>query len=134
MFLWIKTVYTKKGFDALFFVLFFNFGRNSNLLIYSFNNMIPIHPDSLTKVEMKILKTDSKQDADYKNLLSNQLSWCNAHRSTILNQAQKLYQTITQGKAWDHLAGRCCNFALDERQLILYCQEKSGQFPNTFII
>ena len=28
----------------------------------NFNNMIPVHPGSLKKVEMKILETDSKQD------------------------------------------------------------------------
>ena len=40
----------------------------------NFNNMIPVHPGSLTKVEMKIFETDSPQDIAYKNLLSNQLS------------------------------------------------------------
>ena len=36
----------------------------------NFNNMIPVHPGSLKKVEMKILETDSKQDISYKILLS----------------------------------------------------------------
>ena len=50
----------------------------------NFNNMIPVPVESLSKVDMKIRNTDSKSDVDYKNLLSNQLSWCNAHRDTIL--------------------------------------------------
>ena len=41
----------------------------------NFNNMIPVPPERLTKVQMKILETDSAQDVAYKNLLSNQLSW-----------------------------------------------------------
>lgn len=93
----------------------------------NFNNMIPVHPSCLKKVEMKILETDSKQDVAYKNLLANQLSWCNSHREIILKQAQKLYQTIVGGKAWGNLASRCCNFALDERQYELYCAER---FPS----
>lgn len=93
----------------------------------NFNNMIPVHPSCLKKVEMRILETDSKQDVAYKNLLSNQLSWCNSHREIILKQAQKLYQTIVGGKAWGNLADRCCNFALDERQYELYCAER---FPS----
>ena len=80
----------------------------------NFNNMIPVHPGSLKKVEMKILETDSQQDISYKILLSNQLSWCNSHREIILKQAQKLYRLIVNGKAWSTLASRCCNFALDE--------------------
>lgn len=90
----------------------------------NFNNMIPVHTSRLTKAEMKILETDSKQDISYKNLLSNQLSWCNSHRDTILKQAQKLYQIITEGKSWRNLATRCCNFALDEKLCTTYCQTK----------
>lgn len=41
-----------------------------------------------------------------------------------MNQAQKLYQIITSGKAWGNLAERCCDFALDERLCDAYCQEK----------
>ena len=34
----------------------------------NFNNMIPIHKDSLKPVDMKILPTDDKATVDYKNL------------------------------------------------------------------
>lgn len=95
----------------------------------NFNNMIPVYPSCLKKVEMKVLETDSKQDVAYKNLLANQLSWCNSHREIILKQAQKLYQTIVGGKAWGNLAGRCCNFALDEKLCEAYCSER---FPDSY--
>lgn len=83
--------------------------------------MIPVSYDCLKKVEIRINSTDSQQDIAYKNLLANQLSWCNSHKSAILKQADKLYHIITQGKPWDGLSKRCCNFALDERQCLLYC-------------
>lgn len=92
----------------------------------NFNNMIPVPPERLTKVQMKILETDSAQDVAYKNLLSNQLSWCNANRETILKQAQKLYQIITGGRAWGTLASRCCDFALDEKHCKAYSREEGS--------
>ena len=63
-----------------------------------------------------------KKDIIYKNLLSNQLSWCNSNRDTIVKQAKKLYEMIVSGKAWPTLAGRCCNFSVDEQQYLLYCK------------
>jgi len=92
----------------------------------NFNNMIPVPFDHLTKVELKIADTDIKPEIDYKNLLSNQLSWCNSNKASILRQAKKLYYTITQGKAWGNLANRCCNFVLDEKQCLSYIKSKNG--------
>ena len=90
----------------------------------NFNNMIPVHPSSLTKVEMKIFDTDSPADIAYKNLLSNQLSWCISNRDIILKQAEKLYLLIVSKKAWDHLIDRCCDFTLDETLCESYKTEK----------
>lgn len=52
--------------------------KNGEWGAINFNNMIPVPIDCLTKVEIKIFTSDTKADCDYKNLLSNQLSWCNA--------------------------------------------------------
>lgn len=86
--------------------------RNGEWGAINLNNMIPVLPECLTRVELRISEADSKPDADYKNLLINQLSWCNSHKDAILRQAEKLYHTIVREKAWGNLAGRCCNFAL----------------------
>ena len=86
----------------------------------NFNNMIPVPSACLTKVELRVTSTDSAQDIAYKNLLSNQLSWCNSHKEAILTQAHKLYRFITLGKPWGNLADRCCNFSLNEQQCLLY--------------
>lgn len=92
----------------------------------NFNNMIPVQPSCLTKVEMRIFGTDSKEDVDYKNLLSNQLSWCNSHRDMILKQAEKLYHMIVDGRTWESLQSRCCNFAIDEKLCIEYGMETAN--------
>lgn len=86
----------------------------------NFNNMIPVPESCLTKVEMRLLDNDTKADADYKRLLSNQLSWCNSHKDNIIRQAEKLYKTITIGKPYGNLAARCCNFSLAEKQCLSY--------------
>jgi protein AbiQ len=88
----------------------------------NFNNMIPIHPICLAEVDMNILATDDKAESDYKNLLVNQLSWCNANKDRIITQAEKLYHVIVAGKARPELAKRCCNFPLDEEQYRKYCE------------
>lgn len=94
--------------------------KNGEWGAINFNNMIPVPMVCLKKIEMKISASDTKEDIDYKNLLSNQLSWCNAHKEPIVKQASKLYDAIKQGKTWNNLAERCCNFPLDEQQCLIY--------------
>ena len=85
------------------------------------NNMIPIHPSCLTVVDMKISAADSKSEVDYKNLLVNQLSWCNSNKSEILDRASKLYHTIVTKQARPELIKRCCNFTIGEERYRKYC-------------
>jgi protein AbiQ len=89
----------------------------------NFNNMIPIHTKSLLPIGIKILPTDDKAAVDYKNLLANQLSWCNTTENIALitGKAQKLYATITGKTARPELVERCCNFVVDEAQYRIYC-------------
>ena len=99
--------------------------RNGELRAINFNNMIPVPISCLSRVEIRIKEGDCPQDIAYKNLLSNQLSWCNSHRNEILRQAGKLYGIIVQGKAWKQLAERCCNFTLDEQRCLEYSRNSS---------
>jgi protein AbiQ len=85
------------------------------------NNMIPVHQTCLSPVELAISDKDDKSEIDYKNLLTNQLSWCNANREQILHYAERLYKLITSGKADRKLAARCCNFKADEAEYLAYC-------------
>ena len=88
----------------------------------NFNNMIPIHPSCLMEADMNILAMDDKTVTDYKNLLVNKLSWCNAKKDRIITQAEKLYHLIVTGKARPELSKRCCNFSADEEQYRKYCE------------
>lgn len=92
--------------------------------VINLNNMIPIHNNSLTIVNTIIQPSDNQADKDYKNLLMNQLTWCNAHKTDILDKALKLYNIITSGKAYPKLVLRCCNFILDEQKLNEYSKTK----------
>lgn len=89
------------------------------------NNMIPVPVNSLRNVDIKISEADSSQDIAYKNLMSNQLSWCSSHKTFILKQADKLYRIIVDGKGWEILVKLCCNFSLDEKQYVIYSADRS---------
>lgn len=92
--------------------------------VINLNNMIPIHNNSVTVVNPTIQAGDSSADIIYKNLLANQLTWCNAHKTDILDKALKLYRMITSGKGYPQLISRCCNFTLDEQKLGEYSKLK----------
>jgi protein AbiQ len=93
-----------------------------SLGVINFNNMIPIHTNSLMKIQLQILLSDTQAEKNYKNLLTNQLSWCNSNRLTIFKRAKKLYIHIMQGNASPELLKRCCNFTKNEEQYNIYCK------------
>ena len=98
----------------------------------NFNNMLPVAAAELQKIELKIVETDSPAEIAYKNLLANQLSWCNSHREVILRKANKLYQAIVSGKDYGNLLARCCNFSLLEELCSVYQRRKDiGNITNS---
>ncbi len=100
---------------------------NGNYGVINLNNMIPVHKNSITAVNPVVQSGDSAADVAYKALLANQLTWCNAHRTEILDKAQKLYTRITTGRGYPQLIARCCNFTLDEQNLRFYCSERGWE-------
>lgn len=50
------------------------------------NNMIPINAKFATKINPNDLNRNY-DDKAYRNLLNNQLSWCNVNKATIINRA-----------------------------------------------
>lgn len=90
----------------------------------NFNNMIPIHSNSLTLVDMKVYPTDSVADVQYKQLLANQLSWCNANRELVLKKAAGLYHKYVNGSLNESVKSRCCNFSVGEIKLKEYISSK----------
>ncbi|WNY24976.1 Endoribonuclease ToxN [Methanolapillus millepedarum] len=90
----------------------------------NFNNMIPVPEGLLTKIDISSLPTNTKEELNYKNLLQNQLSWCNSikNKSAILKNATLLYHRITKGKPHHNLKIRCCDFIVLEQQCMDYCK------------
>lgn len=88
--------------------------------VINFNNMIPVHDNFITPVDITIHANDSVADIRYKTLLANQLTWCNANKESIFSKAQKLYNIISNHKGWDSLISRCCKFCDDERLMKSY--------------
>lgn len=83
------------------------------------NNMIPIAPEMATKVNPNELSRNYDNEK-YRNLLNNQLSWCNSNKDYIVKKAHNLYSKITSGNANTHLQSRCCDFLLLENKSLEY--------------
>ena len=86
------------------------------------NNMIPIMPELATKVNPNEL-TRNYDNEKYRNLLNNQLSWCNSNKDYIVKKAHNLYNKITGGNANMQLQSRCCNFLLLEDKSLEYSRQ-----------
>jgi protein AbiQ len=83
--------------------------------VINFNNMIPVHPSCLSKIDLNILPNDGNDEKKYKYLLRNQLSWCTANRSRILSKAVRLHGMMVSGAGVPSLRGRCCDFSNNEK-------------------
>lgn len=84
------------------------------------NNMIPIELNQCKLIDIIINNKDNKDDIMYKNLLINQIDWCNKNIEKILKATSKIYYTITLNKANKRLMDRCCNFKLLEEKCLEY--------------
>lgn len=82
--------------------------------LLGFNNMIPAKEFFL--IEFDIAKEPNEQ---YRNLLWNQLRFCNEHRREIYEHARKTYEGATVKKT-PFLTKVCCNFELLEREYTKY--------------
>ena len=89
------------------------------------NNMIPIVDTYLEKVDTKILSSDTVNAVTYKNLLIDQLSWCDKNKVSLLTKAEKLYSLVEQNRVPSQVLDRCCNFKLLEQKCIEYHPEKN---------
>ncbi len=106
---------------------------NGNLGAINFNNMIPVTEDNISKIEIKNI-----QDKDYKNLLENQLSWCNKkqNKQNILDKAKKLYDYINNPNniknvdRWEKIKYRCCDFKKLEQLAKVYTNNIKQDIQN----
>lgn len=104
--------------------------NNGQWGVINLNNMIPVVDISTHKIDFSNLNYNNA-DA-YKELLQNQLSWCNSNREFIINKAQKLYNIVTNPKETTskQLLNRCCNFAKLEKVLDKYISKHNTPTPD----
>lgn len=86
----------------------------------NFNNMIPVHFNSISRIEIKNMPVETKAERDYRNLVINQRNWCNKNKYTILVKATKLYNYVLAKKCPQSIIERCCDFLLDEQKYMAY--------------
>lgn len=81
------------------------------------NNMFPV-----TEEVIIIKNINLEEDDKYKELLINQLDWCNKKENTdnICKKAEKLYNEILNKKEQSKFWNRCCNFSLLEEKVFEY--------------
>lgn len=89
----------------------------------NFNNMIPVSNDVIQKLDIRPSSSDTPKEKAYKELLNNQLDWCNDNIDNIIRKANKLYRLITQSpEKSPKLTQRCCDFkeleAVLEKRLV----------------
>lgn len=77
----------------------------------NFNNMIPVSDEFIMRININPSKSDSTKDRVYKELLTNQIDWCNENSDSIVKKANKLYKFVTQTPEKSRsLTRRCCDF------------------------
>ncbi len=96
------------------------------------NNMIPVDISVLQKIDLHIRSTDTPQIIAYKELMKDQLSWCQANQDIILKRANQLYDIVTKYPDKNkNLVRRCCDFIKLETILDKYIKSKQGNIKNT---
>lgn len=95
------------------------------------NNMIPVSKEVIRILDIRPDRRDSPKERAYKELLNNQLDWCNNNIESITKKATKLYVLVTQTPEKSrNLTKRCCDFkkleAVLEKKLLSH-QEQHEQ-------
>lgn len=93
--------------------------KNGKLIaVLNFNNMIPVTDVVLLDLDLTIHAGDASSIRAYKELMRDQLRWCNENRELIVRKARKLYQIVVEHPASARgLVKRCCDFKRLERVL-----------------
>ena len=98
--------------------------RNGKIIgVLDFNNMIPVRDDVVRKIEIKIDKHDSESVKHYKNLVIDQITFCQQNQDIIVAKANKLYRMINNGNISGPLKRRCLNWSKLERVLDRYVKD-----------
>ena len=86
--------------------------------VLNFNSMIPVDKKVIAPLSLKIQKYDNAETIHYKEMVKNQLTWCQKHQDSIVAKANKLYKMITETPEKNiNLTRRCCDFKKLEQVL-----------------
>lgn len=102
------------------------------------NNMIPVSKEVIRILDIRPDRRDSPKERAYKDLLNNQLDWCNNNIESITKKANKLYVLVTQTPEKSrNLTKRCCDFkkleAVLEKKLLSHQeQHEQPSKPSSF--
>ena len=83
--------------------------------VINLNNMFPVIEEVIIEKNINL-----EEDNKYKELLVNQLNWCNKmeNRDNIYRKTEKLYKEILNKKEQSRFWNRCCDFSLLEEKAI----------------
>lgn len=93
--------------------------RSGKLIgVLNFNNMVPVADAVVDPVDLRPRQDERTEDRAYKELMRDQLEWCNANRDLIRRKAAKLYEIVVERPdSAPRIVRRCCDFAVLERIL-----------------
>ena len=77
--------------------------------VLDLNNMIPVRSDVIQKIDIRINSNDSPTERHYKNLIIDQLTFCQKKQEIIVAKANKLYCMVEKKNASMQLKRRCLN-------------------------
>ena len=77
----------------------------------NFNNMIPVRPDVIKKIDIRITTQDSETEKRYKNLVKDQITFCRQNQDILIKKANTLYILIMEKRAKKALRERCLDWA-----------------------
>lgn len=83
--------------------------------VLNINNMFPVMPKYLSKIDFKNI-----QDTNYKNLLIKELNFCRINEKRIKSNAYELYKGVVNNLFNRNLIKRCGNFKLLEEKCLEY--------------
>lgn len=94
------------------------YDSNEKLIgVLDFNNMIPVRKELLEKIDITIHKNDNISTKHYKNLIKDQLTFCQHNQEAITKKANKLYKLISKKNVSSNLKRRCLDFHKLEKAL-----------------
>lgn len=79
--------------------------------ILNINNMIPIHREVITKIDLSFSQKDRIRDRKRKSLMQDQLKWCRDNAEMIIRRANKVHDMVVLTPEKNkNLTRRCCDF------------------------